>query len=157
MERNGKPWARNKKLPCSLATQTHLEITKIIAKYVHLLEPKRKTRQSRQKKTDTSAYLTSGSCASRRDLLGGEGTTTASSMILRLFGFCSQRVSQTNGGAYSRWRRTKEAEAGVASHQWGRGLGGLLDDGEEVAQVERLHLALVLLLLPPSCVSPDCC
>ena len=101
---------------------TRLEITKIIAKYVHLLEPKRKTRQSRQnktdtsayltsgscarqsrqKKTDTSAYLTSGSCASRRDLLGGEGTTTASSMILRLFGFCSQRVSQTNGGAYSR-------------------------------------------------------
>ena len=45
----------------------------------------------------------------------------------------------------------------MASHQWGRGLGGLLDDGGEVAQVERLHLVLVLLLLPPSCVSPDCC
>jgi hypothetical protein len=36
----------------------------------------------------------------------------------------------------------------VASHHGGRGLGGLLDDGGEVAQVEGFHLSLVLLQVP---------
>ena len=122
---------------------------------IHLTR-KKKTEQAKEDRTDTSAYLTSGSCASRRDLLGGEGTTTAFSMILRLLGFCSaaktktkqnktkQRASQTNG----RRRRTNEGRKAAASDQRGRGLGCLLDDGGEVAQVERLHLALVLLHIP---------
>jgi hypothetical protein len=52
---------------------------------------------------------------------------------------------------HSRWRETndrRKAAADVASHHGGRGLGGLLDDGGEVAQVEGFHLSLVLLQVP---------
>jgi hypothetical protein len=132
---------RNCYVQQTAGTQTRLEITNIAKEYI-----------------DTSAYLSSGRFASRRDLLGGEGTTTASSMGLRLFGFCSApKQNKTKGQSDKRNEsalQQMETNGGGRQqqrawyHHGRRGLGSLLDDGGEVAQVERLHLALVLLHIP---------
>jgi hypothetical protein len=88
---------RNCYVQQTAGTQTRLEITNIAKEYI-----------------DTSAYLSSGRFASRRDLLGGEGTTTASSMGLRLFGFCSApKQNKTKG------QSDKRNESALGYSQWG--------------------------------------
>jgi hypothetical protein len=102
--------------------------------------------------------MTSGSLASLRDLLAGDGGTTAATMILRLFCFCSAANQQKKGGkkvsgsVNRRTNRNRErddrGEQRRPHHHGGRGFGRHLDGGREVVQVERLHLALVLLHRP---------